>query len=206
MSSRSERSWAVRRVCGCALAAILLATGCSTPGVEMLTEKHYAPRAASYPVELYQGTVETPHDEIAKLDSVGVEFVTTDTRALLVEDLRVRARRLGADAVTNVAMLMRPERGWISDPQTPFRSWRQGWTDLHFLRGTAVRFKPLTIETGEPGAAGQRFDWAAGERPAVETESSPALEQSTDATGRKVWTLRQPKPTKPKLPTVEPGE
>jgi hypothetical protein len=190
---------------------MLLVVGCSTPGMKMLTDKRYAPRPASYPIELYQGSVQTPHEEIAKLDSRGVELLTTETRKALVEDLRERARRLGADAVTNVTMLVRPERGWVLDPQTPFRSWRQGWGDVTFLRGTAIRFKPLLIETGEPGVRGERFDFAEGERPRIKRDSSAEseaeleIQKSTDESGRRVWSSRRAKPAKAKLPTVEPG-
>jgi len=182
--------------------------GCSQPRMKVLTEKHYAPRPDSYPVELYQGSLETPHEDIAIIDSRGVEFLTSDTRKTLVDDLRARARGLGADAVTNVTMLIRPERGWVLDPQTPFRSWRQGWADVSFLRGTAIRFKPLMIETGDTSATGEVFDFAEGERPRLQQESPDlAVEQSTDRQGRTVWTGRRARTSlPPRQPKAEAGD
>jgi len=208
MTADQERtSRAVRRVTAWLLAVTAVVTSCASPRMKMLTDKRYAPRPASFPVVLYQGSVETPHEEIAILDSRGVEELTTATRKLLVEDLQARAAQVGADAVTNVTLLIRPQRGWIVDPQTPFRSWRQGWTDIHFLRGQAIRFKPLMIETGDSGSTAERFDYAEGERPAIRKDSKPELEiyPVTDRSGRKGWASRRAKPTKPKLPTVEKG-
>ena len=188
------------------LAAVVVWVGCGTaPRTQMLTDKRYQARPASYPIELYESGVQTPHEQIAIVDSIGVEQLTTETRTVLVESLRARARDVGADAVIEVVMLIRPERGWVPDPQTPFRSWRQGWRDLHFLRGRAIRFKPLLIETGEAGGA--RFDFGEGERPVVQSELKPELEirKVTDRYGRRGYVTRPVRPAKPKLPVIEMG-
>jgi hypothetical protein len=185
---------------GCALAAItIVAAGCTTPRMQRLTTKQYTPRPASYPIDLYAGDVETPHDDIALLDSIHVGELTTASRTALVDDMRARARKLGADAVTEVVMLIAPQRGWVLDPQTPFRSWRQGWRDTYFLRGRAIRFKPLRIEDGDHAIEGVRFDFAEGERPAIEEEETePQVEvyEFTDRFGRRGFATRR----------IEPGE
>lgn len=185
---------------------VVLAVGCG-PRMKMLTDKHYEPRPASRQIEIYQGKVETPHDNIAIIDSRGFEELTSDTRKTMVDDLRERARRVGADAVTNVQMLIAPERGFVPDPQTPFKSVRQGWTDVHFLRGTAIRYKPLMIETEGEGSGVQQLDYGPGEEPALKAAAPGDLEISptTDGQGRKGWTSRRTKPTKPRLPSVETG-
>jgi len=187
-----------------------LALGCGTsPRMKLLTDKQYPPRPANQTIELYQRGVETPHEVIAIIDSRTVDQLTTDTRKRLVEDLRERARRLGADAVINISLLIIAERGWIVDPQTPFHSWRQGWTDLHFLRGQAIRFKPLMIETGDAMVAdGERFDFGEGEKPTIQAapaKSELEVYRTRDAQGRPGWGTRRATPSKPKTPTLETG-
>lgn len=203
--------WVLRRrpsrLWGDLLAVSLIAAGCA-PRMKTLTDKRYSPRPPSYQIALYQGSLDAPHEKIAYIDSRGTEELTTETRKMLVEDLRARARRLGADAVINVALLIRPERGWVPDPQTPFRSWRQGWRDIHFLRGQAIRFKPLLIETGETSPTAQRYDFPQGERSAAkgdaisDRESAPA----NDPSKRGVPPTQHTQPAKPKTPSVEVGD
>ena len=188
------------------LAAVMVATGCA-PRMKMLTEKRYPERSPLQQIELYQGDVDTPHEDIAIIDSVAVDGLTTDTRKQMVEDLRERARRLGGDAVTNVTLLIVPERGWVVDPQTPFHSWRQGWRELNILRGRAVRFRPLLIETDGAAKPGEQFNFGPGEQPTVKPGSKTDLEiyATTDASGRNGWASRPAQPPKPRLPTVERG-
>lgn len=191
-----------------AVACVILATAACEPRYRMLTEKHYPPRPRDYPIELYATDVQTPHERIAILDSREVDRLTTATRKMLIEDLRMRARKFGADAVTNVVLLTKSVRGWVPDPQTPFRSWRQGWRDHYFLRGYAIRFKPLMIETGESGPAGARFDFAEGEKPAATGRAESELEiyETTDRFGRKGYASRRARPVKPRLPAIELGD
>jgi len=198
---------AVRFAPAALLAAMIVATGCA-PRMKMLIEKRYPPRSPLQQIELYQGDVDTPHEDIAIIDSVAVDELTTDTRKQLVEDLRERARRLGGDAVTNVTMLLIPERGTVVDPQTPFRSWRQGWRELHILRGRAARFRPLLIETDGAAKPGEQFNFGPGEQPTVKSSAANPLDiyPTTDASGRKGWASRRGQPQKPRLPTVERGE
>lgn len=197
------------------LAALVLAGalglhGCAGPQVKMLTDNRYEPRPESFEVDLYQGGVQTPHQEIAKLDSLAVDELTTAAREVLVEDLRKRARKLGADAVTDVVLLTGSIRGWVRDPQTPFRSYKQGWGDRYFLRGTAVRFKPVLMEAGEGAVLGDPFVFGEGERPEGWRKApSDDLEiyETTDREGRKGWGSRRKstKPRQPLAPTIELG-
>jgi len=197
-----------------ALAAIcaLVLAGCATaPRYKMLTDKRYPPRPSSYPIELYATGLRTPHEEIAIIDSVGFDKLTSATRKAMVEDLRARARNLGADAVKDVRMLISPQRGWVLDPQTPFRSWRQGWRDVYFLRGRAVRFKPLLVESGKSIVAGEKFNYAEGERPKIETEKEKKKDdleiyEIVDRRGRRGFASRSKQPKKLKLPSIEIGD
>ncbi|MCX8035633.1 MAG: hypothetical protein N3D11_01000 [Candidatus Sumerlaeia bacterium] len=189
-----------------ALAALLVAlaaSGCQ-PRMKMLTDRTYPPTSPLQQIELYQGDVLTPYEEIAILDSIKVEALTSETQKVLVNDLRERARRLGADAVIHVSMLIAPDRNFVLDPQTPFRSYRQGWTDLYFLRGKAIRYRPALMETDSD--TGGELSFAEGERPDLKPQSPPELEvrESRDAAGRTVWTAKR-KEIRPKLPTVDEG-
>jgi len=187
---------------------IIAGIGCSGPRMMRLSDRRYEPRPPSFPIELYEGNVKTAHEELAIIDSIAVEQLTTQTRKALVEDLRSRAREVGAGAVKNVTMLIRADRGWIEDPQTPFHSWRQGWTDRYFLRGRAIRFKPLLIEPGAEAVGAEPFAWAEGERPSVRAESAPQLEvyEVKDPYGRQGYAARRVIPPKRKLPTIEAGD
>lgn len=204
VKKRTGSHKAARRLSVALLLGVIASLGCAGPRMMWLTEKRYSPRSASHPIDLYEGEVQTAHEEIAIIDSVAVELLTTETRKTLVEDLRARAREVGADAVMNVSMLTRADRGWIPDPQTPFRSWRQGWTDLHFLRGRAIRFRPLLVESGGGAVVGEPFDWAEGEQPTRQAETKPDLEiyEVKDRFGRRGYASR---PVKPKRPTIETG-
>ncbi len=186
-----------------ALLVILFSSGCQ-PRMKMLTDRTYPPTPPFQQIELYQGDVLTPYEEIAILDSIKVEALTSETQKTLVNDLRERARRIGADAVIHVSMLIAPDRNFVLDPQTPFRSYRQGWTDLYFLRGKAIRYRPALIETDSD--TGGELSFAEGERPALKPQPPDEIEvrQSRDAAGRTIWTAKR-KEMRPKLPTVEEG-
>lgn len=146
---------AARAMAALLVATALLAVGCDRARMQYLTDRRYEPRPLSHSIDLYQGKLDVPHEEIAWLDTGGVALsegetaLSTDTRRVLIAELKERARQVGGDAVIEVTMLERPQRGWVRDPSTPFRSFRQGWTDFYFLRGKAVRFKAPLIETGE---------------------------------------------------------
>jgi len=185
--------------------AVLGAVGCG-PRAMMLTDKQYAPRPSGQQIELFEGGISMPHEAIAIVDSVSVDELTTGTRKKMVEDLRARARKLGADAVINVKMLVAPERGWVLDPQTPFRSWKQGWTDSYFLRGHVVRFRPVLLETGEMvSSIGQRFDSGDGAQAAT-PDKDLEIRPIVDKQGRRGWSSRRAAPSKPKVPTIESGK
>jgi hypothetical protein len=206
--NRIHATWIIQVAPSLALATALVLAGCARPRMELLTDKDYPPRPPSFEMPLYEGEVQTPHEVIAYLDSAWVEDVTTSTKTLMIEDLQKRARRVGADAVMNVRMLTGSVRGWVPDPQTPFRSFRQGWKDRYFLRGEAVRFKPLLIETGEDPVVGDPFLFGEGERPQSWSQSpDDELEvyETIDEQGRRGFASRKKSPTPaPRSLQIEP--
>jgi len=110
----------------------------------------YKRRPSIYPVEIYVGQVELPHREIAVIDSSGYPDDDDATRVRQLEELRQRARGLGADAVQDVRLMTKRVRGYTIDERTPFPALKQGRYPLYFMRGTAIVY-----ETSLPGAVAE---------------------------------------------------
>ena len=82
-----------------------------------------------------------PHKVLAIVDS---DSATTAPLPVLMEQraqLCKAASRVGAEAVYQVRLLTRQQRGFVSDAYTPFPSVTQGWSDEYFLRGWAVIYE-----------------------------------------------------------------
>jgi len=137
---RDETMSFLRGIAMMALAAGVLAAGCSTTKVKYLTEERYSPTPAEEKISLYVNEVERPHVKIAYVQSTGAANKETETVREQLRDLREKAREAGADAVVNVQQLSDKIRGYVRDEKVPFRAYEQGTAQRYFLRGTAIRF------------------------------------------------------------------
>ena len=79
-------------------------------------------------------------EPIAGVDSIAGRASDPTLRARQEEDMRRKALRIGAMAVINIRPATIRSKGFESNPNTPFPSFRQGSTSSAFLRGTAVRY------------------------------------------------------------------
>lgn len=129
-----------------ACAALALA-GCAGPRELAIEAPKNESRPFGYPVDTYVGEVPETHREIAVIESKAYQNDSAEARQRQLEDLRERARELGADAVQGVRLLTKRVRGYSADERTPFLSFRQGEYPLYFLRGEAIVY-----EAGLPGA------------------------------------------------------
>ncbi len=98
-------------------------------------------------VELWMGDTSREKIPIAIISSSRTADRSRASREAQLEELRARARDLGAHAVENVRVETAQVSGIIADPRVPFTAFKQGDFELHFVRGTAV-FYP-----GDPDAA-----------------------------------------------------
>lgn len=128
------------------LAGTILA-GCGGPRSLHLTEDRYPPRPEGYPVDVFVGEVEQSHRTIARIDTTGRPADDEPSRLAQLEELKARAREVGADAVHEVRLLTKRVRGLTTDERTPFRAWKQGEYPLYFMRGEAIVY-----ESGLPGS------------------------------------------------------
>jgi uncharacterized protein YbjQ (UPF0145 family) len=121
------------------LAALL--AGCSGPRMKQLSDADYERRPSIYPIEVYTNEVSQPYREIAIIESSAYADDTDDSRVLQLEELKKKARGLGADAVQDVRVLSKRVKGFTTDERTPFPSVRQGEYPTYFMRGTAIIFE-----------------------------------------------------------------
>lgn len=141
-----------------ALALTLLATGCMLPP-RRVDVRLYEPDTlfgSSFPalpdsaeVELWDGDALSPGIEIAIISSTRVPEQSRETVEGLVEEMKDRARSLGANAITNIRMETVEIRGMVTDPRVPFTAFKQGEFELYFLRGTAFRYTDADGATPE---------------------------------------------------------
>lgn len=138
------------------LPAILLLSACTGPRTKMLADQPYPERPSIYPIEIFVGELSTPHEEIAIIESEAYPIDDTVTREAQLEQLRERAREMGADAVEELRILVKRAEGFVADERTPFPSLRQGEYPLFFMRGRAVIYSTSLLDLPEdlvgPGA------------------------------------------------------
>ncbi|MBN1475776.1 hypothetical protein JXA47_03385 [Candidatus Sumerlaeota bacterium] len=127
----------------CLPTLLLLIAGCglATRRVDVrLTEGIFPPRPPGAEVELWVGETDRPKIPIAVISSSRTAERSAEAREAQVEELRERARSLGAHAVENLRVETAEVNGFVADPRTPFTAFKQGEFDLHFVRGTAVYY------------------------------------------------------------------
>ncbi|MBI1784744.1 hypothetical protein HYR69_06325 [Candidatus Sumerlaeota bacterium] len=132
------------------LVFLLLAAGCGGARMKILDHGKFKRRPSIYPIDLYEGKVIESHREIAIIDSTAYPSNPNDdpkTKEKMFSELKIRARKVGADAVHDVRILTKRIEGYTIDERAPFPAWQQGEYPLYFLRGTAIAY-----ESGMPGA------------------------------------------------------
>jgi hypothetical protein len=112
-----------------------------------LDEGEFRRRPSNYPIDIFVGRVIESHREIAIVDSTAYPTDDEATRVRQLDELRVRARKLGGDAIHDVRILTKNIKGYTIDERTPFPVLKQGEYPLYFVRGVVVAY-----ESGLPGA------------------------------------------------------
>ncbi len=125
------------------LAAFMLVVGCGGPRLRWLTEQRPAPLPDHIPVEVYVGSIQPAPDRIAIIETSATPHADETSRRAQLEELKQRARRVGANAIEDVRILTKEIQGFTLDERTPFFSWRQGRYPLYFMRGTAIVIEEL---------------------------------------------------------------
>lgn len=128
----------------------LVSMACGGPRSLRLDPTLYPRRPRIYPIEIYDGEVDQPHREIEIIESSASTGDDDRTRVEQVEELRRHARRVGADALENIRILVKEVKGYSFDERTPFPAWKQGEFPLYFMRATAIIY-----ESSLPGSVAE---------------------------------------------------
>lgn len=139
---------------GAALAAlVLLAAACGGPQMKMLADRRYKALEPGAKVEVYIGEIKPPYQEVAIIESDTSAYEDAAVKKNQLNELKVKARKLGANAVQNVHILAKRVKGYTIDERVPFTAWQQGQYDLYYMRGIAIRVpesEPTTVEEARP--------------------------------------------------------
>lgn len=162
---------------GAAVTAAILCTAlfaaCTGPRTHRFDAAVHAPLDPDEPVDLYIGELSGPHEALAVIETDAASYVDDTVKQRQMDQLRAKARRLGANAVYDVQILPKRVKGFTVDERTPFPSWRQGRYELYFMRGTAV-----SVAGQEPGSFDElepRGGWATDHHP-IPPALSPTLQ------------------------------
>jgi hypothetical protein len=135
----------------------LVAAACAGPRTKWLTEEHPAPLPPGTHVDVYVGTLSPPFQPIAIIETDAVAEETDATRDAQLEELRNKARRVGANAIQNVEILKKRIKGMTPDEKVPFKAWKQGQYNLIFMRGMAIKIAERAPRTPERRGARRRL-------------------------------------------------
>ena len=119
-------------------ALLTVASGCAGPRMKLLGDEKHERLAADEPVDIFVGELPDVIDDVGIIDSRSYPYVDDDVKLRQIEELRAKARRLGANAVQDVRILAKVVKGYVLDEHTPFTSWKQGEYEVYFMRGLAV--------------------------------------------------------------------
>ncbi len=159
-----------------AVVMVSLLVGCGGPRQKMLDTAEHRRRPANYPVDIYEGKVIESNREIAIIDSTAYGVNPNDdvkTRDKQLDELRTKARTIGADAVHDIRILTKRIEGYTIDERTPFPSWKQGEYPLYFIRGTAIAYA-----SGLPGAVAAGKGYTDSPEGFIVEEDAAGSEQS----------------------------
>jgi hypothetical protein len=127
-----------------ALLILSLLFSCSAYTIHRLDGTKYKPKPRNADITIYAGKIDRPHVKIAIIDSETFPDKSDATKLKQLEQLKMAARKLGADAVEDVRLLTQKARGYVVDERVPLPAWKQGEYELYFLRGVAIRFTEET--------------------------------------------------------------
>lgn len=142
-----------RPACALLIAAIGLTAACATgPRTHRLADHRYPARPSIYPIEIFAGRVQRPHVEIAVIESQAYDIDDEITREAQLEQMREKARAMGADAVDSLRILAKRVHGYTIDERAPAPTFKQGETPLFFMRGRAIVYQ-ATLDMLAPGTS-----------------------------------------------------
>lgn len=147
------------------------AGGCGGPQTKMLLDQPLPPLKPDAKVDVYVGDVATTHTEVAFIESNAYAYVDDPIKLKQLDQLRRKAREVGANAVQDVHILTKTVRGYVADEKVPFPSLQQGEYSLYFMRGKAIRIP--SAETGSLEALRPRGGWV------IEGKTPPPRLQAT---------------------------
>lgn len=169
--------WSTRLLTvGLTLAILGVMLGCGhRSGMKRLTDRPYKALDPAVPVTVYVGQPGYPFQEVAIIDSTAYGFVDEAVKLQQIEELKDKARGLGANLVMDIRILSKRMQGFTIDEQVPFTAWKQGDYDLYFMRGVAAR-----APYEDPGSLAEvrpEQGWLIDQRPAPRN-----IEQLTSGT------------------------
>jgi hypothetical protein len=136
------------------LAALALATfACAGPRTFMVTHDAQAPLEPDDRVDVYVGTLDPPCVAIAQIDSSAYPYVTDAIKDRQLEELRRKARALGANALDQARVLTMQVRGMTAEENASISVWKQERYQLYFMRARALRRvpdEPSSLEEARP--------------------------------------------------------
>ena len=144
MSGRLRQSTGIVMVLLAAATLVACALG---PRGKRLSDRKFRPLEAEATVDVYIGQVAVPHEEIAIIETDASPYVDDAVRQRQLDQLREKARRLGANAIQSVRILAKHVRGYTPDERVPFTAWEQGQYELYFMRAVAVHMAEIEPST-----------------------------------------------------------
>jgi hypothetical protein len=119
---------------------------------------------------LFQGDLAVKYQEVAVVDSYIAFDKRSETVKTQLKDLQAKGQAIGADALIRVRPLVRRVSGWQENPATPFWSVKQGESNDHFFRATAIKY--LENVHGTPTSIALK----AGKGKAAKQNETPVLD------------------------------
>lgn len=167
-----------------AIALCALVSACAGPRMKRLDTAEYPRRPSIYPIEVYSGQVNQSYRDIAIIESTAYADDTDPNRVAQIEELKKKARRLGADAIQQIRVLTKQVKGFTADERTPFPSVKQGSFPLYFMRAEAIIFEsslPGSVARGN-GFAMKNSEEELKPPPASTPEPTPVPDDKTPST------------------------
>jgi hypothetical protein len=132
---------------------LLLPAACGGPRMKLLTDASLHTLDPRDRVEVYVGKLDPPYEPVAIIDSEAYPTVTDEIKQQQIEQLRAKARRLGANTLHEIRILPKEIKNFTTDEKVPFSSWQQGSYQIYFMRATAVRrpeTEPASLAEARP--------------------------------------------------------